>query len=196
MAWPAGLIDRGPEITGTSVRLRYPRASDYAEWRHTREASREFLQPWEPTWQEDEFSRQAFRDRLAHYRREQRDGTARTFFLFPVRTETVLGGLTIGRISHGVSKSCQLGYWMGEMHAGQGLMAEALALVIPYVFDGLGLHRIEAACIPENTRSRRLLENAGFKREGTLRGYLKINGRWQDHYLYALLGSDRERISH
>lgn len=76
---------------------------------------------------------------------------------------------------------------MGEKYAGNGHMSAALKLVIPYIFKGLQLHRIEAACIPDNSKSIRLLENAGFQREGLLRDYLKINGSWRDHALYALV---------
>ena len=63
-----------------------------------------------------------------------------------------------------------IGYWMGERFAGKGHMAQAVKLAIPYIFSSLQLHRIEAACIPENHRSIRLLEKAGFQREGYLRG--------------------------
>ena len=50
-----------------------------------------------------------------------------------------------------------------------------------------GLHRVEAACIPTNNASIRLLEKTGFVREGFAREYLCINGTWQDHLLYARL---------
>ena len=59
-----------------------------------------------------------------------------------------------------------------------------------YAFANLRLHRIEAACLPTNQRSIRLLEGAGFRREGLARAYLRINGVWQDHLLYGLLESD------
>ena len=71
-------------------------------------------------------------------------------------------------------------------------MFAALQLVIPYIFAGLELHRIEAACIPDNARSIRLLEKAGFQREGYLRGYLKINGQWHDHVMFSLLATDAD----
>jgi ribosomal-protein-alanine N-acetyltransferase len=80
---------------------------------------------------------------------------------------------------------------MGERFAGRGLMVEALGLVIDHCFDTLRLHRLEAACIPSNNRSVRVLEKAGFRREGLLHSYLKINGVWQDHYLYALIADQR-----
>ncbi|MCY1309967.1 putative ribosomal N-acetyltransferase YdaF [compost metagenome] len=83
-----------------------------------------------------------------------------------------------------------IGYWMGERFAGKGHMAQAVKLAIPYIFSSLQLHRIEAACIPENHRSIRLLEKAGFQREGYLREYLKINGQWRDHLMFSLLSQD------
>ena len=79
---------------------------------------------------------------------------------------------------------------MGEQYAGKGLMGDALRALLPHVFDTMQLHRIEAACIPDNARSKRLLEKAGFRHEGYLNGYLKINGAWRDHLLYALIAED------
>jgi ribosomal-protein-alanine N-acetyltransferase len=69
-------------------------------------------------------------------------------------------------------------------------MTAAVRAVVPFVFDSLELHRLEAACLPENTASMRLLERVGFKREGLARRYLRINGDWRDHVLYALLETD------
>ena len=59
-----------------------------------------------------------------------------------------------------------------------------------YAFESLRLRRIEAACVPGNAPSQRLLEKVGFQREGYARQYLCINGIWQDHLLYALLRDD------
>ena len=78
-------------------------------------------------------------------------------------------------------------------HAQKGYMTAAVRAVIPFVFDSLELHRLEAACLPANVASIKLLERTGFTREGIARRYLKINGVWQDHLLYALLESDRRR---
>ena len=79
---------------------------------------------------------------------------------------------------------------MGERFSGQGHMKAALKLTVHHIFDRLQLHRIEAACIPENHRSIGLLEGSGFRREGLLRDYLKIDGRWRDHVLLARLAND------
>jgi ribosomal-protein-alanine N-acetyltransferase len=69
-------------------------------------------------------------------------------------------------------------------------MSAAVRVLLPYAHSVLGLRRIEAACLPSNTPSIRLLERTGFRREGYGREYLCINGTWQDHLLFARLTND------
>lgn len=179
-----------PALEGVRVLLRMPQLQDYDAWAKLRGASRTFLEPWEPRWTPDELSHQAFRQRLKRYRREYEQGVGIAFFIFERTSRELAGGLSISNIRRGASQSGHIGYWMGERFAGQGLMLDALQVVIPFSFEQLRLHRLEAACIPDNTRSTRLLEKAGFRREGLLRSYLRINGSWQDHFLYALIAGE------
>lgn len=171
--------------------LRLPRFHDYRQWYQLRSESRRFLEPWEPTWRGDELTESSFRARVIRNEQEFSSGQAVPLFVFERTEKTLLGGLTVGYIRRGAAQCCMIGYWMGERHAGQGHMFGALKLVIPYIFSSLQLHRIEAACIPDNTRSIRLLEKAGFRQEGYLREYLKINGEWRDHVMFSLLAADR-----
>src|SRR5690606_16001719 len=97
----------------------------------------------------------------------------------------LLGGISLSNIRKGAAQTGTIGYWMGERYAGQGATFDALQCVIPFAFSTLRLHRLEAACSPGNKRSVRLLAKAGLQTEGLLRSYLRINGSWQDHYLYA-----------
>ena len=165
-----------PRLTGEKVLLRPPRASDYREWAALRLASREFLEPWEPRWAADELERSGWRQRMGRYRMEQMAGSALAFFIFHRKDGQLVGGITIGNIRYGVSQSAQIGYWMGERHAGKGYMQDAMRAVTEHAFTTMRLHRIEAACIPTNGRSIHVLEKAGFRREGLLRSYLRING--------------------
>lgn len=180
-----------PALKGSRVTLRLPEPADYREWAALRSSSRSFLEPWEPRWAPDELDRAAWRQRLARYREDYTAGSAVPFFIFANDKGTLIGGITLGNIRYGVAQTGHVGYWIGERYAGQGLMLDALDLLLAYAFETLRLHRIEAACIPDNQRSLRLLEKAGFRREGLLRAYLRINGTWQDHYLYALVAGDR-----
>jgi ribosomal-protein-alanine N-acetyltransferase len=188
-----GLINLGrsdPVMVGQKVMLRMPRPRDHAQWATLRRESRAFLEPWEPRWAEDELSLAAWRQRLRRYRSDFRQGTGLAFFVFDIASGNLAGGINVSNIRHGVSQSGSVGYWMGEQFAGRGLMAEALGLVVHHCFGALRLHRLEAACIPQNERSMRVLEKAGFRREGLLHAYLKINGHWQDHFLYALVADE------
>ncbi len=112
------------------------------------------------------------------------------FFVFRRTDGALVGGVTLASVRRGVAQAGSIGYWLGERFARQGLMTDALTALIPYLFDEIKLHRVEAACIPTNERSMRLLERCGFVREGFARRYLRINGVWQDHYLYARLVDD------
>ena len=112
------------------------------------------------------------------------------FFIFEKTSGKLAGGITLGNIRHGVSQSGHVGYWIGERYGGRGTDDRRGQGGARFAFDTLRLHRIEAACIPDNVRSIRVLEKAGFRREGLLRSYLRINGIWQDHYLYARIADD------
>lgn len=174
------------EIRGPNHLLRLPRHGDFKQWHTLRVESRRFLQPWEPLWRNDELTYGAFRIRVTRSNQEYESGIAVPLLIFD-HHEQLLGGVTIGNIRRGAAQCCMIGYWMGERFAGQGHMSAAMKLVIPYIFNGLQLHRIEAACIPDNSKSICLLERCGFQREGLLRDYLKINGEWRDHALFSLV---------
>jgi ribosomal-protein-alanine N-acetyltransferase len=180
-----------PIVEGDGVYLRAPQMSDYSEWTTLREASRAFLTPWEPTWPSDDLGRSAFRRRLRRYAEDQRADTSYAFFLFRRADDALVGGLTLANIRRGVALAGSLGYWIGEPFARRGLMTAALQGLVPFAFGSLRLHRLEAACIPSNAASIRLLEKMGFVREGYAREYLCINGLWQDHLLFARLNGDR-----
>lgn len=184
------LKSASPLLQGERLYLRPPQVSDYRAWANLRATSRDFLAPWEPLWADDDLERSAFRHRIRHYDDEAAAGTAHPFFLFHNSDSRLLGGITLGNIRRGVGQNGMIGYWMGAPYAGQGYMSEALRLLISHAFTKVRLHRLEAACIPSNERSIRLLEKAGFQREGLLRSYLKINGTWQDHLLFSLIEDD------
>lgn len=179
-----------PAIPGPGVMLRMPQSGDFNEWAALREASRDFLVPWEPTWPADDLTRGAFRRRLKRYAEDQRGDLAYAFLIFRSDDGAMVGGLTLANIRRGVAQAGSIGYWVGAPFARKGYMTAAVRALIPFCFGTLRLHRLEAACIPSNAASVALLEKAGFQREGYARSYLCINGIWQDHLLYARLKDD------
>jgi [ribosomal protein S5]-alanine N-acetyltransferase len=180
-----------PSVAGEGVLLRIPQAPDYADWTALREESRDFLTPWEPTWPADDLSRSAFRRRIRRYSEDLRTDQGYAFLIIRSSDNTLVGGLTLANIRRGVAQAGSIGYWMGRPFVRQGYMTAAVRAIIPFAFASLRLHRLEAACIPSNAGSIRLLEKTGFVREGYAREYLCINGIWQDHLLYGRLKDSR-----
>ena len=187
MIFPGG---REPLLQGGGLYLRYPRSGDYTAWSALREKSRDFLTPWEPAWPPDELTRGAFRRRIRRYNDEIKNDAAYPFFLFRQADNALLGGCTLSNIRRGVCQSASVGYWIGGPYAHSGYMTGAMRVLLPFVFETLALHRLEAACIPDNEPSRRLLLKLGFREEGRARRYLQINGEWRDHILFSLLEDD------
>ena len=181
------------DISGADHYFRLPRNSDYRAWYQVRAESRDFLERWEPAWDRDALTESNFRGRVIRAGQEFASGVAVPLFFFSRHDHQLLGGLTIGHIRRGAAQSCMIGYWMGARYAGLGHMSAGLPLVVHHAFTSLALHRIEAACIPENDRSIRLLEKTGFQREGYMRDYLKIRGEWRDHLLFAQVNGKNDK---
>jgi [ribosomal protein S5]-alanine N-acetyltransferase len=186
----AGNSSEWAVLQGRGVWLRPPLMNDYGPWAELRAQGRAHLGPWEPAWPRDDLTKSAYRRRIRHYQREARDDLGYAFLLFEADSERLLGGLTLSNVRRGVTQSAMLGYWLGQPYVGRGLMTSAVCAILPHAFEQLRLHRIEAAVQPANARSIGVLKRAGFLEEGLARRYLKINGAWQDHLVFAILAED------
>lgn len=173
-------------LDGPRCYIRPARSCDWQAWAELRGISREFLAPWEPTWPDDALTRRSFRRRLRRQAQEWREDCGYSFLVFDRSTNLLTGGLGLNNVRRGVAQTATLGYWVGRPFARQGYISGGTRLVLQFAFAQLGLHRVEAACLPNNDASRGLLEKAGFTREGYARGYLRIDGRWCDHILFGM----------
>jgi ribosomal-protein-alanine N-acetyltransferase len=171
--------------------MRPPQMRDFEQWAKLRRESQAFLSPWEPQWSRDHLSSRSYRNRVIWAERAIRQGEAYPLFMFRQKDGQVVGGITLSNIRRQPAQAGTLGYWVGEDYAMQGYMSEALEAMREHAFSTLDLSRLEAACLPDNVPSRRLLERCGFKYEGVAQAYLQIDGRWRNHVLYAALRSDR-----
>ena len=178
------------KLTGERVFLRPPKRRDALNWQKLRMSSKSFLVPWEPSWDASSCTRRAYLRYFKNSNYLANMDRAYSFLIFKTDDKMLLGGINIGNVRRGVSQSASLGYWIGKKYSRNGYMKEALKLLIPSLFVDLRLNRIEAATLEENIASKNLLKKIGFKKEGVLRKYLKINGTWRDHILYGLLEND------
>jgi [ribosomal protein S5]-alanine N-acetyltransferase len=180
-------------LAGPRVQLRPLKSSDWTQWRDVRVRSRDWLEPWEPLGEpgaSDPVSDvEAFKARCGAWERQRHFDAAYGFGIFLKKGEFI-GEVSLGSVQRGPFQSANVGYWIDESQAGFGYMPEAVALVLRYAFEDLGLHRVEAAIVPRNKSSRRVVEKLGMRDEGTSERFLQIRGVWEDHVRYAFTIED------
>ncbi|HET6275076.1 MAG TPA: GNAT family protein [Candidatus Cybelea sp.] len=124
------------------------------------------------------------RDDAARWIRSVEDEHPRTSFSIVVDGAVAGGiGLVIGTDIE--RWAAEVGYWLGPEYWGRGIATTALRCVCRYAFDDLGLLRIFATPMAWNPASFRVLEKAGFRREGIMRNACVKDGRLTDMVLYA-----------
>jgi [ribosomal protein S5]-alanine N-acetyltransferase len=162
---------------------------DHDAWRTIRVRSRDWVEPWEPLPEagspDPVDDREAFLSRCGAWERQRQFDTAYGFGLFLV-DGALVGEVSLGSVVRGPFQSSFIGYWIDVEHAGRGYVPEGVALIIRYGFETLRLHRLEAAIVPRNAKSRRVAEKLGLRDEGTARRFLQIRGIWEDHVRYAI----------
>ncbi|NKB99923.1 MAG: GNAT family N-acetyltransferase [Pseudomonadales bacterium] len=149
--------------------------------------NREHLAKWEPNRDADFYTHKYWERWIGEVRESAEAGTTCHFVAFSPADdlERVAGVCNLTNISRGVFQACIMGYSIGAVYSGRGLMREIVSEVVTYAFNTLELHRVMANHMPENERSARVLADLGFQREGLAQSYLKIGGRWRDHILTA-----------
>jgi ribosomal-protein-alanine N-acetyltransferase len=182
------------EITGRKVILRPPQYSDWKAWADERKKNKLYLQPWEPLWSINELERSSFVKRVRMFERLSHNDQAYSFLIFTSDNEDFIGEVNISNVQRGIIQSCTIGYWIAKDCEGKGMMSESLELVKEFIFNELKLHRIEAACLPHNMPSLKVLLKNGFIEEGTARKLLKINDKWQDHTVLSFILDDFKKL--
>jgi len=176
------------EAASGSLQLSHPKAADYEAWVNLRRRNLEYLRPWEPDVSAVGLNKSAYRARLSRLRKLVQQDRA---FPFHIEWDGVLvGACNVAYVDRGTAQAAKLGYWVGESFTGQGIARAAVRAVSEFCFEGLDLHRVEAAVQCNNAASIKVLQACGFTYEGTARGLLKINGVWRDHDIYARLSTD------
>ncbi len=187
---PAGSAAFDPVLVRDPLLLRAPQLRDFEDWAALRDDSRGHLTKWEDDWTAKDVTLSAFRRRLRLWERQRRAATGLSLFACRLDGEALIGGVTLSNIRFGASRSGVIGYWVGEGFLRRGYGGIIVHETVRHAFDVIGLNRVEAACQPGNEASARLLGGLGFEREGRARGYLRINGVWRDHDIYAVTAGD------
>ena len=173
------------------LELRLPAPEDAAEVLRFYRENQAHLEPWSPDWPADFLTEEFWRDQAEQRAHEHRAGLGARMFVFKLSEPArVIGNVSLTQVARGALQQCVLGYSLAEAEQGHGYMLEAVQATVRYAFDVLRLHRVVASHMPQNERSARLLEKAGFLREGYSRSLLLIHGRWEDHVNTAIVNPD------
>ena len=190
--YPHGRDDGMTTLIGRRIVLRPLVVGDFEAWREVRRRNHDWLTKWEPRripGQPDTVEdRDAFAVRCSARQRERQLGTGHGFGVFV--EGSFAGEINLSSIQRGPFQSAYVGYWIDEVHAGQGYTPEAVVLVARFAFEELYLHRIQISIIPRNTASRRVVEKLAIRDEGIAVRYLEINGVWEDHVRSAITAEE------
>jgi [ribosomal protein S5]-alanine N-acetyltransferase len=171
--------------------IRPLESSDLPALVEARVRNREFLAEWEPTRDESFFTPAGQARELALDDAAWRTATGFPFAILDVNDgDRLIGRVALANVVRGVWQNATLGYWVSEDAGGRGHATAAVRLALRFAFEVAGLHRVQPAIMPRNVRSRRVVEKCGFRHEGVALRYLKINGAWEDHDLYAMTVED------
>lgn len=186
-----------PEIPSLATRLtterlvlRAPRVDDVGPLRLALRSNEAHLTPFTPAPPAGASvtTITAVSKSIARQRSEWRSGRTFSFLVWPRgdRAPRVIGRVALSGVMRGAFHSAYLGYWIDHAEVGRGLATEAVRAVVGFAFEVAGLHRVQAAIMPRNERSVRLITRIGFRREGLAERYLQIAGVWEDHALFAM----------
>jgi len=173
------------------VELRLPEPEDVEAFLKLVVRNRDHFRPYEPRRPPAYFTLAGQRDQIAAAQRQARLGERFEFGIWASAGKKLVGRISLGGISRGALQNAYLGYGVDIDHGGQGIATQAVTLAVEVAFDELGLHRVQAAVVPENKASARVLEKAGFREEGLARRYLFLDGQWKDHRMFAVTSDDR-----
>jgi ribosomal-protein-alanine N-acetyltransferase len=165
--------------------------SDVDEFTAAVATNRSHTEPWEPIHAEAHYTRAGQAETLRRDVEAWELGTGYAFAILDrEHGDAIIGRIALGNVVAGAWRNATLGYWVAAASGGRGHGTAAARLICAFAFEHAGLHRVQPAVIPRNVRSIRVVEKAGFRREGRALRYLNIAGRWEDHDIFAMTLED------
>lgn len=178
-------------MDGKEIYLRYLEVSDAKALLDLNLRNKDLFKKYAPTQPDDfytlDFQLEHIKKSIMQQENDQRYG----FGIFLKENDLLIGSIMIGGVMRGPFQRGILGYSLDQQYNGKGYTSEAARLVIDFAFNELKLYRIEAGVMPSNTGSIRVLEKAGFQREGLSRENIEINGKRESHLIFSRLVGDK-----
>ena len=175
-----------PILKTKRLTLRFPEVREAADMMTFCRKNETHLAPWEPLKHEEYYTIRFWRNTILQVRQEFLEDKSMRLNIYESSSKKMIGMINFTNFERGAFQSCRLGYKIDQNYEGKGMMVESLETAIHFIFKQLNFHRIEASYIPRNNRSARVLKRLGFQINGQEENYLRINGRWECHFMTSL----------
>ncbi|MCY9659678.1 GNAT family protein [Paenibacillus chondroitinus] len=169
------------------VYVRFPEEADIAQIIAMNKRNREFFEQFSPSNSDDYYTEEHMLQWLNKSRIDRMEDRKYSFVICQTEDDQIVGTIGLTYVVRGPLQSCMIGYNLDQAANGKGYMTEAVKQVVRYAFEELKIHRIIGEASPKNPGSIRVLEKAGFHKEGISRSNVKINGVWEDHQVLAII---------
>ncbi|MDD9268281.1 GNAT family N-acetyltransferase [Paenibacillus sp. GCM10023248] len=174
------------------VYVRFPEESDAQELAEMYIRNRAFFEQFSPSSPDENYSVEYQLQSIIKSKADRAEDKKYNFVICHREDDRIIGNIGLNFVLRGPLQSCMIGYGLDQAYNGRGYMTEAVKQVVRYAFEELKFHRIFGEASPRNPGSIRVLENAGFHREGISRSNVKINGVWEDHQVLAIINPSED----
>ncbi|MFL0247310.1 GNAT family N-acetyltransferase [Candidatus Clostridium stratigraminis] len=175
------------DLTGNRIYIRFLEDSDAEALLDLHIRNSELFQRYSPTFAEDYYTLDSKREYIIKSIKQREEDKSYNFGIYLKDNGKLIGDVDLFNIARGALQRCLIGYSLDKQYNGKGYTTEAVTLAVEFAFNVLKLHRIDAGTMLNNIGSMRVLEKAGFHREGIEQKGVKINGQWEDHQVFAII---------
>jgi ribosomal-protein-alanine N-acetyltransferase len=180
------------QMSQPQVYVRFPVEDDIAQIIAMNKRNRAFFEKFSPSNSDDYYTEEHQLQWINKSRADRMEDRKYSFVVCQTEDERIVGTIGLTYVVRGPLQSCMIGYNLDQAANGKGYMTEAVKQVVRYAFEELRLHRIVGEASPKNPGSIRVLEKAGFHKEGISRSNVKINGVWEDHQVLAIINPSED----
>lgn len=169
------------------IYIRPLRISDAEQSLNLQINNREFFEKYSMTRKEEYYTLKGQINQINSYLDKMKRDETYYFGVFRNEDNLLVGSINLFQLFRDDLQSAFIGYFLDKDNNGKGYASEAVQLIVKYAFNEINLHRIEAGVMPWNKASIRVLEKSGFHTEGISKKNVRINGKWEDHQILAIV---------
>ncbi|GLC31742.1 GNAT family N-acetyltransferase [Clostridium omnivorum] len=177
-------------LSGDEIFIRFFEDTDAEALLDLHLRNGEFFQKYSPTFSDDFYTLDSKYKYISNSIKQREEDKAYSFGIYLKDNGKLIGDISLYHISRGSLQRCLIGYSLDKQYNGRGYTTEAVYLAVEFAFNELKLHRVDAGVMLSNIGSMKVLEKAGFHKEGIEQKGVKINGKWEDHQIFAIISDN------